>query len=107
MTSGETIIIRGEVKTRRVWINGKELTPERSQRVFNHSPGGFSWGYGGSGPAQLALAILLELTDEMTAAAWYQDFKWGFVSRLPEGDFEAGIPAGWLDRITERKEVTA
>jgi hypothetical protein len=26
--------------------------------LFNHSPTGFEWGYGGSGPAQLALAIL-------------------------------------------------
>lgn len=26
--------------------------------LWNHSPTGFNWGYGGSGPAQLALAIL-------------------------------------------------
>jgi hypothetical protein len=26
--------------------------------LFNHSPSGFEYGYGGSGPAQLALAIL-------------------------------------------------
>lgn len=26
----------------------------------NHSPEGFEWGYGGSGPAQLALAILAD-----------------------------------------------
>lgn len=25
--------------------------------LVNHSPNGFEWGYGGSGPAQLALAI--------------------------------------------------
>lgn len=28
--------------------------------LFNHSPDGFEWGYGGSGPAQLALAILAD-----------------------------------------------
>ncbi len=28
--------------------------------LANHSPDGFSWGYGGSGPAQLALAILAD-----------------------------------------------
>lgn len=28
--------------------------------VRNHSPTGFSWGYNGSGPAQLALAILCD-----------------------------------------------
>src|SRR5467141_965015 len=26
----------------------------------NHSPTGFAWGYGGSGPAQLALALLID-----------------------------------------------
>ena len=30
------------------------LKPERSQRVKNHSPDGFNWGYAASGPAQLA-----------------------------------------------------
>src|SRR5262249_40617485 len=28
--------------------------------IRNHSPTGFEWGYGGSGPAQLALAIIAD-----------------------------------------------
>ena len=28
--------------------------------IRNHSPTGFAWGYGGSGPAQLSLAILVD-----------------------------------------------
>lgn len=60
----------------------KELTPERSQAVYNHSPDGFAYGYGGSGAAQLALAILLDaLDDEALARANYQDFKWAFVAK--------------------------
>ena len=52
------------------------LRPERSQRVKNHSPDGFNWGYGGSGPAQLALAILLEVTsDPEIALRYYHDFE--------------------------------
>lgn len=39
--------------------NGEPLDPAPSQKVFAHSANGFSWGYRGSGPAQLALAILL------------------------------------------------
>lgn len=35
------------------------LDPHFSQQFRNHSPDGFEWGYGGSGPAQLALGILL------------------------------------------------
>jgi len=28
--------------------------------IINHSPDGFAWGYGGSGPAQLSLALLID-----------------------------------------------
>lgn len=53
-----------------------ELHPDRSQAVKNHSPDGFNWGYAGSGPAQLALAILLEVTnDETIALAHYHNFE--------------------------------
>jgi hypothetical protein len=62
------------------------LTPRASQRLFNHSPDGFNWGYGGSGPAQLALAILLDLFgDDSLALSWYQPFKWAVIARLPQG----------------------
>ena len=52
------------------------LKPDRSQAVKNHSPDGFNWGYGGSGPAQLALAILLEVSNDVeTALRYYHDFE--------------------------------
>ena len=52
------------------------LYPLASQRVWNHSPDGFNWGYGGSGPAQLALAILLDYTkDKEFVGRHYQEFK--------------------------------
>jgi hypothetical protein len=60
------------------------LDPLKSQKIRNHSPDGFQWGYGGSGPAQLALAILLDLgynTDQ--ASEIYQQFKGEVVSILP------------------------
>ena len=62
--------ITGDYASRRVWIqtNTKdyELLPRRSQELRNHSPDGFAWGYEGSGPAQFALALLLEagMSDE-------------------------------------------
>ncbi len=64
--------------------DGKPLDPARSQKVRNHSPDGFAWGYGGSGPAQLALALLLEEADEETARAYYQRFKWSVIARLDQ-----------------------
>ena len=64
----------GEVSVYRP--NGLPLEPKRSQQVVNHSPTGFEWGYQGSGPAQLALAILLDITDNPEEACKnYQLFK--------------------------------
>jgi len=55
----------------------------------NHSPDGFAWGYSGSGPAQLALAIPADAIDDMSAVRLYQDFKFKFVSRQAiDRDFE-------------------
>ncbi len=52
------------------------LSPEPSQKLRDHSPDGFQYGYSGSGPAQLALALLLDATsDPERATAFYQYFK--------------------------------
>lgn len=57
------------------------LDPRPSQKLFNHSPDGFNWGYGGSGPAQLALALLFDATgDRQIALSNYQNFKWDVVA---------------------------
>jgi hypothetical protein len=56
--------------------------------LWNHSPDGFEWGYGGSGPAQLALAILADATgNDRLAVSLHQDFKWKFVGRFPREGF--------------------
>lgn len=66
-----------------VFSNGEPFDYKPSLKVRNHSPTGFSWGYGGSGPAQLALAILLEETNKEIAEQFYMDFKWDVIARLP------------------------
>ena len=61
------------------------LDPRPSQKLFNHSPDGFEWGYGGSGPAQLALALVLDTLgngDNYRAVGLHQAFKWKVVSRM-------------------------
>lgn len=45
-----------------------------------HSPSGFNFGYGGSGPADTALNICLMFTDKESAYNIYQDFKWKFLA---------------------------
>jgi hypothetical protein len=50
----------------------------------NHSPTGFEWGYGGSGPAQLALALLADaLRDDVAAVHLHQCFKFNVIVPLP------------------------
>jgi hypothetical protein len=66
-----------------VRISGVLLRPDKSREIVNRSPDGFAWGYYGSGPAQLALAILLEFTDQKTAIRLYQDFKKDVIAGLP------------------------
>lgn len=59
------------------------LSPLKSLRLRNHSPDGFEWGYKGSGPAQTALALLLDYTrDRALALSLYQDFKFKVVATL-------------------------
>ena|SRR5271157_207487 len=65
--------------------DGQIIDPAVSLKVMNHSPDGFSWGYPGSGPAQLALGILLVHLngDKERALSLYHDFKFRVIARLP------------------------
>lgn len=92
--------IIGSAQSRQVFIDGVELRPEKSQAVYNHSPDGFCWGYGGSGPSQLALAILLEVLDKDQTLRFYQDFKWEYIAKLDmESDFSFEVDIEeWVER---------
>jgi hypothetical protein len=85
--------LKGEWASRRIWLDGKELSPGPSQKLINHSPDGFNWGYGGSGPAQLALAVCMVLMPDYwkshNAPYSYQQFKWAVIAKLPQDSFEA------------------
>jgi len=53
--------------------------------MIYHSPDGFEWGYGGSGPADFALNILFAFTnDEMFSRDMHQEFKWFFIAGAPK-----------------------
>ena len=74
--------------------NGVSRLPLFSDEI-NHSPTGFEWGYGGSGPAQLAYAILRRYFNikhddkeaERLALLYYGDFKWDIVAKFPLNGF--------------------
>lgn len=49
-----------------------------------HSPDGFEWGYGGSGPAELARCLLWHYLGAEPAPACYQAFKAAAIATAPE-----------------------
>ena len=72
-----------------VTAGGVPLDPRPSQRVRDHA-GGFEWGYGGAGPMQLALALLLDALDDATLAReWAEWFLWGRVAAWDYSGWEA------------------
>lgn len=75
-------IYRGKRMANRcyVTVNEQPLNPRFDLRY--HSPDGFEWGYGGSGPSQLALAILAHEYGDQVAGAYYQRFRDRVVSNL-------------------------
>lgn len=95
-----------------LWVidgNGerKSLNPRRDLR--NHSPTGFEWGYGGSGPAQLALAILAEhLGDNRAALNLYQDFKWACIAQIRGANWSLSGEEidNCLARLSEQQQDT-
>ena len=65
-----------------VTADGHPLNPRLD--LWNHSPTGFEWGYCGSGPAQLALAILADhCKDDERSLNFYHRFKWAVIVELP------------------------
>src|SRR5579871_4672952 len=76
---GCTVVVTGDTVTRPL---------DARLDLANHSPSGFEWGYGGSGPAQLALAILADVfgkRDERVMRL-YQRFKFAYVAQLAQNE---------------------
>lgn len=68
--------IEGRVSVRvLVPMGGPGKTLDLRLDLSAHSPDGFEVGYGGSGPAQLALAILADAFDDETALRMHVGFK--------------------------------
>ena len=89
-----------------VTVDGRRLNPRFD--LWNHSPTGFEWGYGGSGPAQLALAILADhCRDDEQALNFYQRFKWAVVAELPHRSWTLTTEAidRMLDSLRDREPV--
>lgn len=82
-----------------ILVYAEDCPAYKLRHMIVHSPSGMAWGYGGSGPADLALSILADHLGEADAIpahqrynhdiareiqrtrAWmlHQDFKWQFI----------------------------
>lgn len=81
LADGTVLVREEEVGSGPTW---RRLSPRLDLR--SHSLSGFVWGYGGSGPAQLALALACDvLGSDECALQLYQGLKLAFVARLPQG----------------------
>ena len=79
-------------------LNGTPTVNIEQSTIF-HSPDGFEWGYSGSGPADLALNILLRFTTRENAFALHQSFKVDFISGMNKdgGVITEGEIVAWLE----------
>ena len=93
-------MIHGVHSENMVYVDSTPLDLEGSLKIRNHSPTGFQWGYLGSGPAQLSLALLLHFgASEQEATNYYQDFKQEILAQLPQEDFDLAdnVVTDWLE----------
>ncbi|MBT4687744.1 MAG: hypothetical protein HOK21_09330 [Rhodospirillaceae bacterium] len=65
-----------------VSVDGQPLDARLDLRDFHAS--GFEWGYEGSGPSQLALAILADHADPQTALGNYRKFVQIFIAEIED-----------------------
>lgn len=56
------------------------------KHIERHSPDGFNWGYGGSGPGDTALSILTDCIGAEKAESLYHQFKHDIVAAWPKPD---------------------
>lgn len=91
------VVWKGEPQ---VMCDGKPLKSHCD--IVNHSPSGFAWGYQGSGPAQLALAIMCtEYGEELDAhPCHYQDLKRHLIAGL-ETDKPFQLSSADIDAVVQ------
>lgn len=81
-----------------LWRDRQGTAQSNVCHVVRHSPTGIEWGYGGSGPADLALSVLRRFTDPDTAERLHQRFKEDVIATVPHegGLIRAALVISWL-----------
>ena len=87
-----------------VTLNGERLAPGPFHGWWKQPKTRFDWGYGGPGPAELSMTILVAVTgDQQTATKHYQAFKWEVIAQEKNDAWEMDVAAihRWLKRQTD------
>lgn len=98
----EKLVFKGHktlLGQRQVTYNNEQLDPRYD--LFNHARDGIDWGYIGSGPLQLAFAILEKLSDQQFAARHRTEFSKEVVANLEGRDWTLNVDTV-LDWIEEK-----
>jgi len=104
---------RGKDHSRAVVVKTRYIATGLNPRndLVNHSPDGFNWGYAGSGPSQLAFAILLEYSQYLFdteieavnhALKHYMAFRNEYIADIKSDKFEITFEqiTQWLNKVT-------
>jgi hypothetical protein len=82
----ETIEMHAVWSTNAVFVDNAQLDLLHSQEIklYSHI---FTWGYAGSAPTQLALALLLRYLPAENAVRYCEALMRNLIARLPENSF--------------------
>ncbi len=94
----EPIVMRRDTRSR---MEGGEARVNILHTLVYHSTTGFEWGYGGSGPSDLALNVLAMFVEPPEAWRLHQSFKGEVIARIP--DLGATLLAKDVVRWIERR----
>ena len=89
----------------RVTVYGHDGAASPLQHHRQHSPDGFEWGYAGSGPADLALALCIDVLGSVPATAVYQAVKNDLIAGIASDSWELS-DAAVLDSIARARHVS-
>lgn len=91
-----------------VYIDDVKLDPKVSQKECWHKSDDFSVGYGGSGPHQLALAILYHVTgDKQLSLQYMHQFCVDFTSKWEENKvYEIDVNAWMQYQLAPNKDLS-
>lgn len=107
VTQDSEIVYVGNKGDNQVYADGEPIDPATD--IVNHShTGDLSWGYSGSGPAQLAAALIADAVGPEAARKHYYDFYADVTSNLPDSfELSADEIRAYVEKAEERETASS